>query len=820
MKRLVLALCLILAASSVYAQKKNPFISYYEYTPFMQASEGAFRYGLNGFINPAMLGMADRSETLLMMSTIPEDTKHYNYGIFSGAKGFGTGLMRFDYNGKSFWDYSIGTGFGNRTFSMGFSWGIIGGDNPNGYKHNYRIGAMYRPIPYLSLGYVMRSAFNGDNLEQVAEIGVRPIKNYPLTLYADLMGHSLDDYKEVAWSAGLSWEVLRGIRLNGRYLSDERLSVGIDLSIGNGGYGAMTTAPKSDNFDDATHTLVVRLSPPDRSILDDLFAKKNKQVLKMELAGTLSAPEGLFAMFSGDDYLSLTDVLKRLDDLKDDKEVTALVLNITKLSADYESIWEIREKLAELKTSGKKVIIYSENYSMRDYHLASVADKIVIEPMGMVSLEGFAMGRSYYKDFMDKYGIGFEEIRLFKYKSAVESYTRRSFSEGDREQRQSLVDDFYNFAKKEISSSRKLSDEEFEKIVNTDLIILADHAKEKKLIDYTQRWNQIDTLIKSWQSDAIISDAGWFRMDLTPRDDRWSEQGRKVAIVYAEGACDMETGIKGRALSQIMESVMTNDNYEAVVLRVNSPGGSALASDYVADVIRRHKGKKPVIVSQAAVAASGGYWLSMDADTILAAPMTITGSIGVIAGWMYNKGLMDSLGVTYDLVKKGAHSDLGMPVVLPFLPVGLPARTLTESERKNFENMISYHYADFVNKVAKGRDTDSAKIGEVAQGRVYSGLKGKELGLVDEIGGFAKAIEIVKDKINFRKDDELEVYEFRPATDFNIGSLFASVKSVFTNKTSEKELMLKMIEEDVKMRMENNGKPLYILPNDYYNILK
>jgi len=820
MKKIFLTIILFLGISISAFSQNGSFRNYYSHTPYMQAPDGAFRYGTYGFLNPAILGMVDRVESVFMLNDKNSGFDKPDLGYFMGDKGFGLGTIRYDFAGKSFWDTRISMGFGTKEFSLGLGYGFISGDNPYGYNTNYRIGAMYRPLPYISIGYMLTSTFNNENTEHVAELGIRPIKNYPLTFFADAVVDKYDDYKEVKWSAGASWEVLDGIRFNGRYFSDERMSLGLDISLGFTGLGMIASAPKSDQLGDATNSYAIRFSPLDRSILYDLVQKKDK-VLKLSLIGNLESSSSLLSIIESGktSQVNLMTILTKLDEIKKRKDVKAIVFNMTKFSADYESMWEIREKIAEVKATGKKIIVYSENYGIRDYHFASIADRIVIEPMGIVALEGFAMGRSYYKEFMDKYGIGFDEIRLFKYKSAVESFTRTSFSEGDKEQRQSLIDDNYEFARKEICEARKISEKEFDDIVDGDLILVAENAKTKKLVDYLHRWNQIDSLIIKWDEKSTIVEESWISFNTTPHDDKWGDQARKVAIVYAEGACDMETGIKGLELSKIMENVLTNDAYEAVILRVNSPGGSALASDYVAEVIRRHKNKKPVIVSQAAVAASGGYWLSMDADTILAAPMTITGSIGVISSWMYNKGLMDSLGIDFDLVKRGKHSDLGMPITLPFIPIGLPVRKFTSDEMKNFEGMILHSYGDFVRKVATGRGTDSAKIGAVAQGRVYSGTKGKEIGLVDEIGGLSKALDIVKDRIKFKKNDELVIHEFKPKADFSLGSLFANfaTKSI---KLSEKDLMLRLIEEDIKIRLENNGKPLYILPNDYYNFLK
>ncbi len=812
MRKIITLLIFAISVPAIFA-KGAGFIPYYSQSFWTQSSEGAFRYGSYGFINPATLAMTNRNESLFMINDKNRNFDKPDYGLFFGGKYFGSGVVRYDFSGRSFYDIRYSLGFGDRKFGIGFGYAAISGDNPFGFRPSYIVGLLWRPLPYVSAGYTYQSNFRNLQEEHVAELALRPIKNYPLTFFIDGAASNLDDYKKVKWSAGINYEILDGIRIGGRYFSDERLSIGFDISFGHFGIGSVVSAPSKDNFNDATNAYLVRLSPLDRSIIYDAFLSK-KKVAKLELKGSLQPESSLLSMIFPFylQYTTIYDVLKKLDAIKNDKEIVELYLNITDFTASYSDMWEIREKLAQLKAAGKKVVIFSESYNIRNYHLATVADEIILEPLGEVSIEGFSSSRSYYKKFMEKYGLGFEEIRLFKYKSAAESFSRTNFSDGEKEQREEYIDDLFNLAKNEIKTARNLSDNEFDDILNS-LIITANKAKDKKLIDRIHRWDKIDTLIKANNKDYVISNEKIRFEDFTPIDNRWGDQDRKIAVVYAEGVCDLETGISGRKLSKVLDNILGGNKYEAVILRVNSPGGSAFASDLVAEVTRRHKGKKPIIVSQGAVAASGGYWLSMDADTILATPITVTGSIGVIASYIYNKGLMDSLGITYDVVKRGKHSDLGNAISLPFIGIGLPARNFTDEELSNFKGLIAEFYGDFVNKVAKGRNTDSATIGKIAQGRIYSGAKGKTIGLVDDIGGIDKAIEIAKKKIDFKKNDVIKIDEFWPssAIPFDFG---------FEAKAEQMNIFPKEISNDIKFRINNNGKPLYILPFDYYDLIK
>jgi protease-4 len=295
-----------------------------------------------------------------------------------------------------------------------------------------------------------------------------------------------------------------------------------------------------------------------------------------------------------------------------------------------------------------------------------------------------------------------------------------------------------------------------------------------------------------------------------PIDDQWSGGKNNIAVIYALGECAMDQGIKARSLVKNVKSAMENDNINAVVLRVDSPGGDAMASDYIAEVIRENKDKKPIIVSQGMVAASGGYWLSMYGDKILASPMTITGSIGVISGWFYDKGASDSLGITTDFVKRGEYADLGFSWSLPFIGLGLPVRNLTENEKTQRKDMIMDLYEDFVNKVAEGRDMEYDEVHEIAQGRVWTGTSGKENGLIDEIGGLDRAIEIAKMESGIDEDDDVLIYEYPQPELFDFTSFIPSLINIDLNIKDPKA-------ESLLFRIENNGVPMPILPIDLYN---
>jgi protease-4 len=460
--------------------------------------------------------------------------------------------------------------------------------------------------------------------------------------------------------------------------------------------------------------------------------------------------------------------------------------------------------LLELKNSGKKITIFIDNADFNLYHFASVADKIVMDPLGLITLEGILMGRNYYKGTLEKLGIGFDELRFFKYKSAAETYSREKMSDADREQRQLIVDNLYNTIKEDVESSRANLKLPLDSLVNNYVLFTSTSALNYGLVDSIGRWyslkdgSELDKILRVVKDNTIES-------MVTNEDNYWGEKP-KIAIVYTLGACAMDEGIKARSLIKDVEKIAKDKSIKAVIFRIDSPGGDALASDVIAEGMRKIKGKKPVIVSQGLVAGSGGYWLSMYADTIVSNKNTITGSIGVIGSWLYNKSFKESAGVSTDYVKRGNHADVGFGMLIPILNTVLPDRKLTNDERSKIEMMIREMYAEFVNKVANGRNKSPDEIEQIAQGRVWSGIDAKKIGLVDVLGGLSDAIEIAREKANLKKD-EFQVVEFPKPQLFDLSFVLPlSLQSIQKNTP---------LIDFINFNLKNNGKPMMLMPFEY-----
>ncbi len=628
-----------------------------------------------------------------------------------------------------------------------------------------------------------------------------------LTAFADYILHRTPLLEKDMWSAGVAVEALPGVRITGRYFNTDAFSLGFQFSLGH--IGVETQAHYNSDQKYAYNSYGVRLGAYDRNIFSSHFPSNNKFV-EMNQPGRISYQR--YVLF--DDSQTLSDLLANIDAAKNDPSVGGIAINTSGLEADAEKLWELREKLKDFKTTGKKVFIFIDRGSIELYHFASVADKIVMDPLGTFFIEGFQMGRTFYKGTLEKIGLGFDEWRFLKYKSAAENYSRDKMSDADREQRQKLVDDWYRIAKSDICEARHLTSEQFDRLVNNEVVFLAQQAKEQGLVDSLGRWDMMKELVKkeTGSDRAFINPASLEKFKL-PYDNHWGEPPR-IAVIYALGACDMDEGITARRLVKNVEAAVDNSRVKAIVLRVDSPGGDAIASDYIAEAMKKAKGKKPIIVSQGFVAASGGYWLSMYADTIVAAPRTITGSVGVIGGWIYNKGLKDSLGISTDYVKAGDHADLGFGMTLPLIGLTIPDRNLTTEEHARMELLIKTLYKEFVDKVAAGRKQKSDDIEQIAQGRVWSGLDAKQNGLVDVLGGLETAINIAKERAGIPKCQDVTLIEMpeKGLIDF---SKFAPKFFGFETKALSDPTI-----ELLKFRLKHNGEPLPMLPMEDIDVIR
>jgi protease-4 len=341
----------------------------------------------------------------------------------------------------------------------------------------------------------------------------------------------------------------------------------------------------------------------------------------------------------------------------------------------------------------------------------------------------------------------------------METFSRDSMSEADREQRQRIVDVLYETVREGVTGSRNISAAAFDRTIDEATILSPQEALELGLVDAITRWDQLS-------KNLAVEGAGvWPLPPVDTYREFWDEQWgepKKIPVVYAVGACAMDSGIKGRQTSAYLRKLARDPRVAAVVLRADSPGGDPLPSDLVADATRMLKAAgKPVIISQGDVAASGGYWISMDGTEVLTTPLTITGSIGVIGGWVWDDGLTEKVGITSDVVQRGERADLFATVNLPFLG-GVPRRPLDEAELARIRDLILDNYGKFVTAVATGRGLTTEEVEAVAQGRVWMGGDAIDHGLADRFGSLDDAIQRARELGGVGDWEEIEIVEYPP----------------------------------------------------------
>ncbi|MGF1489409.1 MAG: signal peptide peptidase SppA [Prochloraceae cyanobacterium] len=478
------------------------------------------------------------------------------------------------------------------------------------------------------------------------------------------------------------------------------------------------------------------------STTTETVSVKNKSILVINLENPIvdiKPPLTLGQALSGEDttILSLRQVLNSIEEATEDNRIVAIFLDGRGAdgATGYAVLKEVRAALEEFRAAGKKIIAYDDNWSERGYYLSSVADEVIMNPMGIMEINGLASQTMFFAGAFEKYGIGVQIVRVGDYKSAVEPFIREDFSEENKEQTEALLADLWGEWTEKVGKSRSLTPENLENIVNERGILSAEQAKKVGSIDRIAYFDEVLEDLK--KLGAIEGKNNTFRqISLSAYSEvpREKTSRNKIAVVYARGAIVAGEGevqqIGGQSFAKQLRQLRQNKNIKAVVLRIDSPGGSATASDIILREIKLIAKDKPVIVSMGNVAASGGYWIATGANYIFAEPNTITGSIGVFGALFNFQEISNNNGITWDTVKVGELADLGTNT-----------RPQTEQELAVFQERVNEIYDLFIEKVATSRNLPKEKVAEIARGRVWSGEDAKELGLVDELGGLEAAIE-------------------------------------------------------------------------------
>ncbi len=492
---------------------------------------------------------------------------------------------------------------------------------------------------------------------------------------------------------------------------------------------------------------------------------KDNTVLEINLSNSISDRTSTNP-FDNLDFMSmktnqapgLNSILKSIRHAAGDPKIKGIYLNITDIQSyfmPFATAEEIRNALVDFKRSGKFIYSYTNlGYSQTGYYLATVADSVFVNPETPLMLMGLGSNLIFYKDLLDKIGIQAEIIKVGKYKSAVEPFTRTEISEANREQISAYINSLWGTMLKDIAASRHISVDSLNWLA--DNMNYRTTREEMAFGLYDGVWYEDQMLLFLKEKCQVAADK---KLSLTSLSDysknltgkTLSSGKNKIAVIYASGEIGMSQSAKaiGPELAATVRKVRQDKNVKAVVLRVNSPGGSALTSDIIWREVDLTTREKPVIVSMGNVAASGGYYISCAADTIVADPMTLTGSIGIFGQFFTGEKLIkDKLGMTSSSVKTNAHSDFGGAYPLP-LPIS--NRPLNAYEKQVLQKYIENGYETFLNRVAQGRGMTRDQVHEVAQGRVWTGEQALQVGLVDVLGGLDDAILIAAGKAGLGK---------------------------------------------------------------------
>lgn len=489
------------------------------------------------------------------------------------------------------------------------------------------------------------------------------------------------------------------------------------------------------------------------------FNLQDNSVLHLKLSGTINervAEDDPLTSLLGSNVptpMGLNDITNAIRKAKENDAIKGVYIDSRMFTASTASLTEIRGELKKFKESGKFVVAYSDTYTQGGYYIASIADKVVINPYGMLDLHGLSATPLFYKEALDKLGIEIQVFKVGTYKSAVEPFILTGMSEANREQVSSYLNSLWDTIGAEMADARNIDNDNFNTLVSQmPMMKDTDFLLQSNLVDTllyeSDMKNYLRSLLDIEDDDKILSASVTDMKSVKSEKNTTSKN--HIALLYAVGEIASGNGsseIQDKYLINEIEKLRKKDDIKAVVLRVNSPGGSAYASEQIWRAIADLKAEKPVVVSMSDVAASGGYYIACNADKIVAQPTTITGSIGIFGMFPNMKETTEKVGLDVDVVKTHQYGDFGNF-----------ARPMTESEKEILQSYVERGYDLFLNRCAEGRNIPKDTLALYAEGRVWTGKQAKDIGLVDELGDLKKAVEIAADLADLDKD--YLVYEY------------------------------------------------------------
>ncbi|MGB8656437.1 MAG: signal peptide peptidase SppA [Candidatus Zixiibacteriota bacterium] len=652
---------------------------------------------------------------------------------------------------------------------------------------SWKLGVLAHPFEFLSLGAVARDlnrpSFRGEKTDIFLDYGLalRPLGDR-LTLSADASLGEKERLKNAAYRFRAEVEPVNGFVLSGDVDDDGNFGLGGRINLPHLGVGSYNTVTKDYEFNQGICCV---------SLTEDRYRtllERRNHFLELRLSGPIAEENSRVGIF-GRKKATLMELVNEIGRAKNDKSIRGILLRIDAPDMGWAKTQEIREAILDFKKSGKKVIAFMETGGNKEYYLATAADRIVMPPSGYLFLAGLEAQVTFVKRTLEKLGIVADFEHIGDYKSASDLVTRESMSPAHREVTNSLLDDMYGQITKQIAEERGWTEDQTKSKIDSGPFTALEAMKE----------NLVDTLLFDDQIDPLIRQ---LTGSLPQRLDHQAYQQRsyykyswaippKIAVIFATGT--IGSGESGKSfllgdymgsetISRAIKKAREDRTIKAIVFRVDSRGGSGMASDAIWREIVRTKGIKPFIVSMSDVAGSGGYFISCAADTILAMPGTYTGSIGVISGKLSLEGLYKKIGFDKETIKRGKHADFYDDT-----------RQFSEEERQVVRRQIGEFYSDFVHKVAGGRRMSEARVDSIGQGRVWTGQQAKANGLVDLLGGLNLALSLAKKNAGIPDNAEVEIVtlpERKLSLSLGLGGLLSS-------STDLRSIMKELEEENI-----------------------
>lgn len=757
-------------------------------------------------LNPAYLGLGHGVETALTASfstdTLTDMDITNHHGFLMNLGGLGLGYQR----ERDLYRWTLGLGVGDRTFGVGYlrtwtasdAWG-------GGWRNGWILGMNARPYEFVSAGYSYQNTPEVPGLHTLG-IGLRPA-TWRVTFFGEIAkpdATAWEDFFEGNWenkvyyAVGGELHIVDGVRFFGRYDyygegdSDpvDNIAAGIRLDNPFSGIGFEALSGSDDDWD-----MYSIYSTASSQRLPSLIPMP-KHTLRMDLTGNyVENPRASLFGTSGKPFSRL---VRTLDDAATDDEIEGLIIRWQNPALSYAQTEELRNTLLKFKENDKPIVLYADVLGNVSYYLASVADFIAIPPSGGgVNILGLRANMTFFKGTLDKIGVEADFLHAGKYKSAMEMFMRKEPSEFAAQNMNEIMDALEDVFVEGIAQDRNMTAEEVRDIIDngpyTDL-----EALELNLVDSLMYWDEFDEYVKD-ERNMETSPIGIYAFQ-EDRSMEWGEPDR-IAVIVVDGSIVYGNGGAGglfggartgnKEIVRAVNAAKNNNSVKGILLRVDSGGGSALASDLMAHALSKAAEEKPVVVSMGGAAASGGYYVSAPGYKIFADGATITGSIGVISGKFAEDGLYEKIGVTQTEFKRGENAS-----------IYAMSDTFSTSERQRMQKSIDRFYEIFKKEVAEGRGLEIDSVQAIAQGRVWVGYDAKKVGLVDSIGGFIEALDYLIDESEAERDD-LELWFMPSLAGFDMTDMLSRVtaKLPFADKL-----------KDIPDFPYKDGEPLYLMP--------